>query len=86
MKINWKVRIKNKLFWIAFIPAVLMLAQQVLSLFGVQFDTSALADALLEIVGTAFSILALLGIVVDPTTDGVSDSKQALTYDKPKTE
>lgn len=86
MKINWKVRIKNKLFWVAFIPAVLMLVQQVLALFGVQFDTSALVDALLAIAGTVFSILSLLGIVVDPTTNGVSDSEQALTYDEPKTE
>lgn len=86
MKINWKVRIKNKLFWVAIIPAVLMLAQQVAGLFGVTFDTSALVDALLDIVGTVFLILSVLGIVVDPTTDGVNDSEQALGYDEPKVE
>lgn len=84
MKINWTVRIKNKLFWIALIPAALLLVRQVLALFGVEFDTSALAAALTEIVETAFLILTLLGIVVDPTTSGMSDSEQALTYDRPK--
>lgn len=84
MKINWKVRIKNKLFWVAIIPAVFLLIQQVLALFGIAFDTTVLVEALLSIVGTVFSILAILGIVVDPTTNGVKDSEQALEYDKPK--
>ena len=84
MKINWKVRIKNKLFWIAIIPAVFLLIQQILALFGIAFDTTALVEALLTIVGTVFSILSILGIVVDPTTNGVSDSEQALGYEEPK--
>lgn len=84
MKINWKVRIKNKLFWVAIIPMVFLLIQQVLALFGVTFDTSALVEALIDIVGTVFGVLALLGIVVDPTTNGVGDSEQALGYDEPK--
>ena len=84
MNINWKVRIKNKLFWVAIIPAVFMLIQQVLSLFGISFDTTILVEALIDIVGTVFTILAILGIVIDPTTKGASDSEQALTYDEPK--
>ena len=85
MNINWKVRIKNKWFWVTLIPAVLLLVQQVLELFGVSLDMSALADALISIVGTVFSILGIVGIVNDPTTEGVSDSEQALTYEVPKT-
>lgn len=84
MKINWDVRIKNKTFWIAFIPAVLLLVQQVCAIFGVAIDITGLSEQLLGIVGTVFVILALLGIVVDPTTKGVSDSDLAMTYDKPK--
>ena len=84
MKINWDVRIKNKTFWIAFIPAVLLLVQQVCAIFGVAIDIAGLSEQLLGIVGTVFVILALLGIVTDPTTKGVSDSDQAMTYDKPK--
>lgn len=86
MKINWTVRLKNKLFWLTIIPAVLLLVQQVLALFGVSFDTTALTEALTAIVGTVFSILATVGIVVDPTTNGINDSDQALTYTEPKTE
>lgn len=84
MIINWKVRIKNKTFWLALIPAVLLLAQQVAGLFGVALDFGGLKDQLTAIVGTVFTLLAILGIVADPTTAGVGDSEQAMTYDEPK--
>lgn len=84
MKINWTVRLKNKAFWVAIIPAVLLLAQQLCGLFGLNLDVSGVSEQLISIVGTAFSVLALLGIVNDPTTEGISDSAQALTYETPK--
>lgn len=84
MSINWRVRIKNKTFWLALIPAVLLLAQQVAGLFGVALDLGQLQDQLTAIVGTVFTLLAILGIVADPTTAGVGDSEQAMTYDEPK--
>lgn len=80
MKINWKIRFKNKAFWIALIPAVLLLARQVCALFGVELDFDALSEQLVGIVETIFVILAILGIVVDPTTDGTMDSDLAMTY------
>ena len=43
-----------------------------------------LAAQLVAIVGTVFTLLAILGIVADPTTAGVGDSEQAMTYDEPK--
>lgn len=86
MKINWTVRFKNKAFWLTAIPALLLLGSQVLALFGVGWDYTPLAQQLSSICGTVFGILALLGIVNDPTTSGVSDSEQALTYETPKTE
>ena len=82
--INWKVRLKNKTFWLTAVPAVLLLAAQVLKLFGVEWDYSGLSEQLTAIVGTIFAILALLGVVNDPTTQGVGDSRQALDYDRPK--
>lgn len=82
--INWRVRIKNKAFWAAFIPAVLLVAERVLALCGVSLDALGLSTELLSIVEGIFLVLALLGVVNDPTTAGLSDSKQALTYDKPK--
>lgn len=84
MNINWKARIKNKTFWLALIPAVLLLVKQVCAIFGVQLDFSDLQSLLVAIVGTVFTLLAIMGIVVDPTTVGVGDSEQALTYDAPK--
>lgn len=84
MSINWRVRIKNKAFWVALIPALLLLIQQVCAVFGVQLDFGELQAQLVAIVGTVFAILAILGIVADPTTVGVTDSIQALGYDEPK--
>lgn len=84
MSINWKVRIKNKTFWLVLIPAVLLLAQQVAGLFGVALDFGGLKDQLTAIVGTVFTLLAILGIVADPTTAGVGDSEQAMGYTEPK--
>lgn len=84
MKINWKVRLKNKSFWLALIPALLLLIQQICAMFGLTLDLAPIQEQLLGIVGTVFTLLALFGIVNDPTTTGVSDSSQALTYQKPK--
>lgn len=82
--INWKVRIKNKTFWLALIPAVLLLVQVVAAVFGYTLDLGELGNKLLAVVNALFGVLTLLGIVTDPTTAGISDSKQALTYEKPK--
>ena len=84
MSINWRVRIKNKAFWVAIIPAALLLVQQVCAVFGVQLDFGELQAQLVAIVGTVFAILAILGIVADPTTAGMGDSEQAMGYDEPK--
>ena len=82
--INWTVRIKNKAFWVAFIPAVLLLAKQICALIGVDLDVAGLSEQLIDIVSTVFVLLALVGIVNDPTTKTLSDSEQALTYTEPK--
>ena len=84
MKINWKVRIKNKVFWLALVPAVLLLIQVVAAVFGIDLNLDALGDKLLAVVNALFAVLAILGVVTDPTTAGVSDSKQAMGYDKPR--
>ena len=84
MHINWKVRIKNKNFWITLIPALLLLIQVVASVFGFTLDLGDLGNKLLAVVNAAFAVLSILGIVTDPTTKGISDSEQAMTYTKPK--
>ena len=84
MNINWLVRLKNKNFWLALVPAVLLLIQVVAAVFGFEIDLGDLGNRILDVVNALFAVLAILGIVTDPTTKGVSDSQQALTYTKPK--
>ena len=83
-KINWLVRIKNKTFWVAIIPAILILIQVIAAAFGFELDLGDLGNKLLDVVNAVFSLLVILGVVADPTTDGIYDSKQALTYTTPK--
>ena len=82
--INWKVRLKNKNFWLSLIPAVLLLIQVVAAPFGYKWDFGVLGQQLTAIVNAAFAVLTIVGVVTDPTTEGVSDSSQAMTYNIPK--
>lgn len=82
--INWKVRIKNKAFWVSLIPAVLLLIQVIAAVFGYTLDLGDLGNKLLAVVNALFAVLAILGVVTDPTTAGVGDSTQALAYTEPK--
>ena len=83
MNINWKVRIKNKAFWLAIIPALALVVQAVAAVFGYTIDLTTMVGKLQAVVNAIFVVLVLLGIVVDPTTDGVSDSERAMQYAKP---
>lgn len=84
--INWTVRLKNKTFWLSFIPAMLLLIQVVAAVFGFTLDLGDLGEKLLAVVNAVFAVLAILGIVTDPTTSGISDSKRAMTYKAPAKE
>lgn len=84
--VNWTVRVKNKTFWLTLIPAVLLLVQVTAAVFGFTLELGTLGDKLLAVVNALFAVLAILGIVADPTTAGVKDSQQAMTYTKPKGE
>ncbi len=81
--INWKVRLRNKAFWLAFIPAALLLVQTVAALFGFSLNLGDMGDKLLAVVNAVFALLSILGVVVDPTTQGVGDSQRALGYVEP---
>ena len=84
MKINWKVRLRNKAFWLALIPAVLLLVQVCAAPFGYEWDFGVLNAQLAAIVNALFTLLTVLGIAVDHTTAGLSDSEQAMSYEVPK--
>ena len=80
--VNWKVRIKNPVFWATIIPAAVSFVYCLLGAFGI---TPALTESMvLNIVSTVITALTTLGVLVDPTTAGVADSALALTYEAPK--
>jgi len=81
--INWKVRLKNKMFWLGLVPLILLLIQQVAAIFDIALDFGMLQEQLIAIIGTVFALLALCGVVVDPTTEGFGDSERALGYEEP---
>ena len=73
--INWKLRFQNKTTLLAIASTVILLAQQL----GFK-----LPDNIADIVNTFLTLLVLLGVINDPTTEGISDSPKALTYNEPK--
>ena len=81
--INWKVRLKNKQFWVSLIPALAILVQAVAAVFGYTLDLEALVGKILAVVSAVFAVLAILGVVIDPTTAGIADSERAMSYDEP---
>lgn len=83
LKINFLARAKNKLFWMALIPALFLLVQMVAAIFGFNFDLSELQGRVVAAVDALFAVLVILGVVVDPTTEGLGDSARAMTYTKP---
>lgn len=76
MKINWKLRLQSKFFWVALISLIVLLSQQLgFDIFPKNWE---------EVLNTVLSILILLGVINDPTTAGISDSEQAMDYLVPK--
>ena len=82
---NWKVRLRQPYFWVGLLGIIL-------TAMGVNAETltswQAVYDAFISLVSNPFMLgsvfMAVLGVFVDPTTSGVTDSKQALTYSTPK--
>lgn len=81
MKINWKLRAQNKTTLLALVAAILTFIYTVLGMFGVVPPVS--QNDILEVVGLGLNILVMLGVIVDPTTKGLSDSERAREYKEP---
>ena len=81
-KINWQVRLKKKSFWVAIVSAVALFINNITGAFGL--DYSASIEQGVSIVTSLLTLLAGLGIIVDPTTKGVRDSEKATEYTKPR--
>ena len=82
-KINWKVRILNKTFWLTLVPALALLLQTFLAVFGVRLELGETIDKLLVFINALFVVLVIVGVVNDPTTAGLTDSTRALKYQEP---
>ena len=75
-KINWRVRLRNKTFWLTLVPLLVLLTQQL----GLNW----VPENWESIFSTVMAILTVVGIINDPTTAGITDSEQALSYYEPK--
>lgn len=82
MKINWKVRLRNRVWLTSMFSAVVSFAFTMLSM--LDLCPAVTQDAILQAGSAVLFILTVLGVVADPTTAGVGDSAQALTYDVPR--
>ena len=80
--INWKVRIKNPVFWTTVIPAAISFIYCVFGAFGI---VPALTENMvLNFASAVIAMLTTLGVLIDPTTAGISDSALAMTYKEPR--
>ena len=82
--INWTVRLKSKQFWIGLVGIIGTMVSVIANSFGLTIDANAWVTALDGVVTAIFAVLALVGVVADPTTSGLSDSTQAMGYTEPK--
>lgn len=76
MQINWRVRLKNKTFWVSLAALILPFAYNLLGLCGIV--PSLTQDTLSDLVLGALNILVAIGLIIDPTTQGLSDSDRVL--------
>ena len=81
MKINWKVRFKNKVFLTSFISLIVGFVYSILALFDVYPTIT--KNTLLGIIDQILIFLGLIGVIVDPTTAGIEDSERAMGYEEP---
>ena len=87
-RINWKVRIKNPVFWVQAAIAVVL---PILTYFGLTWEDmtswAAIGNLLLQAVKNPVVIAAVLAsvwnAVNDPTTAGLKDSQRSMAYEKP---
>ena len=81
MKINWKVRFRNKLWLGSFLSLIVSFVYSMLSLFDVFPDLT--ENTVLELLNQILTFLGLIGVLVDPTTARLSDSERAIGYTEP---
>lgn len=78
MRINWKIRFKNRVWLLTFIGTIIAFAYQVCAMLGIVPEVA--EDQIMDLVKIILTLLVGLGVIVDPTTAGTADSERALTY------
>lgn len=78
MKINWKVRLRNKAWLASVLALVISFVYDLLAMLDVAPPMS--QDWLMSLLQTVLTLLTALGVVIDPTTDGAADSDRAMKY------
>ena len=81
MKINWRVRIKNKIWLGSFLSLIVSFVYSMLSMFDVFPDVT--KNSVIELLNQVLTFLGLIGVLVDPTTAGLGDSERAMGYVEP---
>lgn len=81
MKINWRLRLKNKTTFAALIACITTFIYQMLGILGIMVPIS--EAEVIQVISVILNILVTFGVLVDPTTEGASDSPRALTYRRP---
>lgn len=81
MKINWKVRFKNKIWLGSFLSLIVGFVFNMLALFDVYPPIT--ENIITNILNQILTFLGLIGVIVDPTTAGLEDSNRAMNYDEP---
>lgn len=82
MGINWRLRFQNKVTLTSLVVQIIAIVYAVLSMMGIVPSID--ENQILEVVYMVIEVLCLIGIVVDPTTKGISDSTQAYNYEQPR--
>ena len=81
MKLNWKVRFKNKVWLGSFLSLIVSFVYSMLSMFDVFPDVT--KNSVIELLNQVLTFLGLIGVLVDPTTAGLGDSERAMGYEVP---
>ena len=81
MRINWKVRFKNKVWLGSFFSLVIGFIYSLLALFDV--FPAVTQNLVVQLLNQVLTFLGLIGVIVDPTTAGVGDSDRAMGYEDP---
>ena len=82
MRINWRVRFKNKTWLVSFLTVILAFVYQVLGMFGIV--PAVTQDMAAQLAMAVITVLVAVGVVIDPTTAGAGDSDRAMTDDRPE--